>query len=68
MTTIRHADFWTDDHGSICLVCPITTRAEQWIAEHVSDEAQWMGPALVVEPRYMRDLVDGMESDGLVRA
>jgi hypothetical protein len=52
-------------HGSISLVHPLTKRAQRWIAEHVSDDAQFMGHALVVEPRYVADLLMGMSDDGL---
>ena len=60
-------DFRITHHGSICLVHSLTKRAQRWIAEHVSDEAQFMGMALVVEPRYLAPLVEGMEAEGLRR-
>jgi len=54
---------WHD--GSITLVRPVSDAAEQWIAEHVPDDAPWFGPALAVEPRYVDDLIAGMRDAGL---
>ena len=51
-------------HGSICLVEPISDAAKDWIAENVDPNAQWFGNALVVEPRYVDDLVLGMIDNG----
>lgn len=53
------------NHGSVVLIRPVTDAAEQWIDEHVQDDAQWFGPALVVEPRYVDDLIAGMREAGL---
>jgi len=58
-------DFRVTYHGSICLVHSDTKRAQRWIAEHVNDEAQFMGFALAVEPRYIENLREGMILDGL---
>lgn len=53
------------NHGSICIVVPLTAAARAWIAENVSGESMWFAGGLVVEPRYLDDLVDGMRADGL---
>jgi hypothetical protein len=53
-----------DDHGSICLVRPISNRAHSWLDDNVSADAMWFGGALVVEPRYVSDLVVGMAAAG----
>lgn len=51
--------------GSVCLV-HLGAMALEWVREHVSDP-HFFGPyALVVEPRYLDDLVAGMRADGLV--
>jgi len=55
---------WNGGSG-LMLVRPVTDRAEQWIKENVQEDAQWYGPALVVEWRYLEALVDGMRADGL---
>lgn len=53
------------NQGSIVLVKPLTTAAEAWIDDNVQDDAQWFGKALVVEPRYIAYLVEGMVAGGL---
>ena len=53
-------------HGSICLVKPMTETAQAWVEEHLEgDETQhWCG-AIVVEPRYLDPIIDGMLGDEL---
>lgn len=53
---------------SVVRVWPKTPAAKDWIAENVAGDAQWFGPALIVEPRYLDDLAAGMRADGLVVA
>lgn len=53
------------NHGSIVLVTPMTKAAKKWIDANVSDESQWFGKSLVVEPRYVENLVEGMQGEGL---
>lgn len=52
--------------GTIFLFCPLTTRAKTWIDEHVQEDAQWFGNALVVEHRFAWALLEGMKDEGLV--
>ena len=54
-----------EDHGSIWLARPYTPAADDWIAEHIPGDAQFLGGALVIEPRYVPDIVQGMQGDGL---
>ena len=51
--------------GSVYLVRPLTPAADAWIEKNVQDDAQWFGPSLVVEHRYVADLIAGMKADGL---
>jgi hypothetical protein len=57
-------DFILENHGSIWLVHPQSDAAREHLAENVSDEAQWFGKALVVEPRYVEGLVNGLRDNG----
>jgi hypothetical protein len=59
-------DVTVENHGSLMLFRLHTADAEEWVTEHVPAEAQFFGNALVVEPRYARDIADGMQGDGLV--
>lgn len=64
-----HADVVIENNGSVVLVRPLSDRAFAWIQENVHVEQwQWFGRAVSVEPRYVADLVAGMQADGLVVA
>jgi hypothetical protein len=65
ITTIRKADLLIHVEGSIVLFTPMTAAAKQWIDEHVADDRQWFGPALVIEHRYADHLFNGMAEAGL---
>lgn len=59
-------DFLITDHGSIVTFKPLTDEAQGWIEEHlVGDDIQWFGGAVVVEPRYVEDIVHGIIMDDL---
>lgn len=59
-------DISVENHGSICLVRTHTRAGRSWIKDNVQDDAQYLGDALAVEPRYLDNLVAGMRADGLV--
>lgn len=56
--------FRVENHGSIALVRPLTADVEAWLDANVQDDAQWFGGALVVEPRYVADLVLALVQHG----
>ena len=62
---VATVDVTVENHGSIFLFRAQTECASFWIAEHVADDAQFFGGALVVEARYAADLAEGMLNDGL---
>ena len=52
---------------SVYGLTPITQAAKDWIKENVQAESwQWLGHTLVIEHRYISDIVQGMVDDGLV--
>jgi hypothetical protein len=56
-------------HGSLYLLRPLSHAAKLWLIDHVGtpvDEVQWFGGAVVVEPRYISDILEGLRADGLV--
>jgi hypothetical protein len=59
-------DFAVEDHFSIFLLRPLTPAAESWIHEHIPEDAQYFGNSVVVEHRYIADIVAGIQDDGLV--
>jgi hypothetical protein len=61
-------DVLVNNVGTLYTFCPLTLRAKEWIDEHVQDDAQWFGHALIVEHRYAWGLAQGMKDDGLVLA
>ena len=59
-------DFRIENHSSVFLVVPLTEAAQSWIEENVSRHGfQPYWPTVVVEHRYIADLVDGIRVDGL---
>jgi hypothetical protein len=59
------ADFSVENHFTIFLLRPLTPAAESWIDEHIAEDAQYFGNAIVVEHRYIADIVQGIQNDGL---
>ena len=60
-------DFRVKNEGSLFLVSPVTIEAAKWLEEHCpqDDDHQYWAGSLVVEHRYISDLVEGIENDGL---
>lgn len=59
-------DFAFRDHGSICLLQPLTRAAAQWVVDNLPGDAQrWCG-AIVIEPRYVEPILLALEGDGFV--
>lgn len=56
--------FNIEDHGSIVLIRPLTADVSTWLGEHTAADAQWFGNALVVEPRYVVDIVTALVEEG----
>jgi hypothetical protein len=62
-------DFKLENHGSLFLLRPLSSVAKDWMVEHLpmdNPETQFWGDAIVVEPRYVAPIVDGIIGDGLV--
>lgn len=60
-------DFQLSGHpgSTIYLLRPETDGAQRWIDAHISPDAQYFGPAVVVEHRFIANLIDGLRADGL---
>ena len=61
-------DFIVENHGSIFLLRPLTPSATSWIEEHIGQDNGFQPyfPAVVVEHRYIADIVEGIQNDELV--
>jgi hypothetical protein len=57
-------DFTISYHGSISLLTPISAAAKEWVAERISDDAQWFGHAVMIEHRYVDDVVNDAMAAG----
>jgi hypothetical protein len=61
-------DIGIENHGSLVLLRPYRRRARLWLREDVDTNGRWWGPpsasALVVEPRYVADIVAGAVEAG----
>lgn len=57
-------DYTFANHGSLWLVTPQNQRAAAFLEESVQADAQWMGQALVVEPRYVSALANNLREEG----
>jgi len=60
-----NTDVEVRNEGSIFLLTPLTSDARAWFSQHLPDDAQHFGAAVVVEHRYAPDILEGMTQDGL---
>jgi hypothetical protein len=67
MATSTH-DVEFINHGSLWTAAPLTEQGRDWVETHIPDDAQYWGGSLVIESRYVTDIVQGMIADGLVVA
>ena len=58
-------DFELQDEGSLYLLRPLTVQAAEWLEEHIEQNRQMFGTAVVVEHRYIADIVRGIRDAGL---
>lgn len=61
-------DIRVENHGSIFLLHPLTDAASSWVDKHIGSDNgfQPYWPTVVVEHRYVQDIVAGMQADGFV--
>jgi len=58
-------DFWIHNHGSLCVVRPKSDEARAWIEDNVGEHTVWSGGGVVVEPRYLAPIIDGITESGM---
>jgi hypothetical protein len=59
------ADLLVHGGGSVYLVRTVSPFGAAWVDEHIPADAMWFGGAVVVEHRYVADLLYGAADDGL---
>ena len=64
--TPQRPDFQVQNHGSIFLLEPISAAAVAWVDKHLPSDHPLFGASIVVEHRYIRDIVEGAVAAGLV--
>ena len=57
-------DFVVEDHGSIFLLRALTPAANSWIEENLSEDRMTFCSAVVIESRYVVDILEGIAADG----
>lgn len=62
---IARADLHIANHGSIYILTPLTRMGRKWVRENLPEDALMWGGGIVVEPRYVGDILQGAEHDGL---
>lgn len=65
-TSPTQPDFLVENHGTIFLLQPLTPAALSWIEEHLPEDRLTFAGAVVVEHRFIADIVRGAIADGLV--
>ena len=60
------AAFLATREGGLAVIEPLTPRAEAWLRGRVGEEAQWLGPGLIVEMPYFPDLADAIIAAGFL--
>ena len=58
-------DFSLTNHGSIVSLRPLTPAASNWVEYNLPEDRQEFGGAVIIEPRYISPIIDGIVDDGL---
>lgn len=61
---IEDGDYRIENHGSVFVVYPQNADAKENIRENAGLESMYWGDGLVVEPRYVWDLVQVLNNEG----
>lgn len=67
-TLAEALDFTVSNHGTIHLLQPLSEAAEDWVEHHIPDDATRFDSAIVIEHRYIKPILHGLERDGLSAA
>jgi len=61
-------DFTVENHGSTSLLRPLNDSGRAWIAENIGEQNGYQPyyPTVIAEPRYLADILTGIQRDGLV--
>lgn len=67
-STVSQVDFSLENYGSILLLRPLSDSGRAWVEEHIGRDNgfQPYWPTVVIEPRYVADVLEGINSDGML--
>lgn len=65
MSAVETVDITVLDAGSLVLLGGVSPEGEAWLAENLDPNALTWGSRIVVEPRYVLDILEGAAADGL---
>lgn len=61
---VAKSDFTVVVHGLICILEPHSDDAAMWVGEHI-ESPQWWGKGFAIDPRYVEDVIAGIEMAGM---
>jgi len=59
------SDFNLYQDESIAILTPVSAAGKDWVAVNIPDEATHYAGGVVIENRFISDIVEGIEADGL---
>ncbi len=62
--TPTDADFLVNHQGIIAILTPRSEAAQDWLETNLSGRVSWQGDGVVVEHRYLADLLEGIQQGG----
>lgn len=62
----RTPDFLLEGQGTIYVLFPQNPAAEEWVFQNLPSDAQRWAGGIVIEHRYVGDIVFGIQNEGLV--
>ncbi len=62
---VHSPDFTVQNEGTIFLLTPVSDLAVDWAEHHLPQDSQHFGGSIVVEHRYIENIVAGIQNDGL---
>ena len=67
-TAIPQSDFRVEHHGSICLLFRLDSSGRAWVEENIGESNGYRPywPVVVIEPRYLGEIINGICDEGLV--
>lgn len=59
------ADFAFSDHGSICVLVPLSEEGNRWVRVNLPADVQRWAGGIAIEPRCVGDVLGGIAADAL---